>query len=328
MYQGLVWPPEQLFLGAEELEQRAKRCRGAVIRACADMRIESDLSALVPTLYLPFAAWLLRRRNRQRLPLVVGVCGGQGSGKSTVCRLLVETIEHGYGRRAASLSIDDIYKTHEDRQRMARQVHPLFATRGVPGTHDVGLGIEALRGLRCLRDGECMSLPSFDKACDTRRARAQWPRVAGPLDIILFEGWCVGAVAQSEQELREPVNALERDEDPGGRWRGYVNRALQGEYRELFRLLDVLVLLQVGGMARVFQWRQLQERKLAERSAEAGADERGMRIMSEPEVERFVMHYERVTRHILEEMPRRADIVFPVDHTHNPARVIINAPVP
>ncbi len=320
-----MWPREQLFIDPAEVERLTKQCRRAVDRARADMRIESDLAVLVPGLYLPLAAWLLHRRGQRRSPLAVGVCGGQGSGKSTVCRLLVETLGEGYGRRAVSVSIDDIYKTHEDRQRMAREIHPLFATRGVPGTHDVGLGIELLNSLLALAPAERQSIPAFDKASDTRRPRSQWPRVEGPLDIVLFEGWCVGAVAQAQTALREPVNELERNEDADGRWRRYVNRALEGPYRELFDLLDVLVLLEVDGMARVFEWRRLQERKLRARLAECG--ESGPRVMSQAEVDRFVMHYERITRHILEEMPRRADIVLRVNHTHNPAGVIINKPI-
>lgn len=317
------WPSQQQFLSDTCLAALARRCRPAFMAECAAMDIDNDLSAQLESLYLPLAAWLQARRGGDRKTQVVGVCGAQGSGKSTVCRLLGTVLGEAFDTPAVALSIDDMYETRERRAELAAQTHSLFATRGVPGTHDVALGLSTIEELGALQTGQTMALPTFDKATDTRLARHRWRRQRGPVATILFEGWCVGALAQSEAALMDPINILERNEDPDGVWRRAVNARLRGDYQQLFAPIDVLILLRVDGMHRVFQWRRLQEHKLA-RTAPANADSR---IMTDEQVDRFIMHYERLTRHILAEMPGRADIVFDLDDSHGAARVHINKPI-
>lgn len=231
-------------------------------------------------------------------PLVVGLCGPQGSGKSTLANALVRRFA-----RAATLSLDDLYKTRAERQAMARDVHPLFATRGVPGTHDVALG-EAV--LAAIDRGESVTLPRFDKGQDDRTAPADWPAVPEGLDLLVFEGWCVGAVPQPEVALDEPVNALERDEDRDGTWRRHVNLALRN-YASLFARVDILVLLLPPSFDTVLNWRLEQEHALV---ATDGV-RRG--VMSDAQVKRFVAHFERISRFVLCEMPPRADIIITLD---------------
>jgi D-glycerate 3-kinase len=240
-------------------------------------------------------------------PLRVGLCGAQGSGKSTMVAALAAQLA-SRGVRVAALSLDDCYLTHAERQALARTVHPLLATRGVPGTHDVSLAQRTFASLAL--PGET-ALPSFDKAVDDRREAARWPRIAGPADIVLFEGWCVGARPQAPEALRDPVNALERDEDPHGIWRRFVNAALEGPYRPLFDGFDRLILLQAPSFEVVFDWRREQERKLAQRLATSGG--KATAVMDEAKLGRFIAHYERLTRHILAEMPARADVLFSLD---------------
>ncbi len=318
------WPSQQLFLTDERLAALAERCRPAFVAECRAMRIDEDLSPLLESLYLPLAAWLRARRGHQVRAQVVGVCGAQGSGKSTFCRLLGAVLETGFDEPAVTLSIDDIYQTREQRQELAARTHPLFATRGVPGTHDVALGLDIVGRLMSLGEDEAVSLPVFDKAMDTRLAPVGWRRQRGPVATVLFEGWCVGALPENEAALIDPINVLEREEDGEGVWRRTVNENLRGDYQRLFALIDVLILLRVDGMHRVFQWRRLQEHKLA---AEAHANAADTKIMTDEQVNRFVMHYERLTRHILSEMPHRADIVLDLDESHSAARVHINNPI-
>ncbi len=324
---GISWPESQRFLTPSQLGALTRRCTTGFARLCRNMRIDDDLTPYLERLYLPLGAWLARRRTAQAEGLVVGVCGSQGSGKSTMSRLLEFTLREGLELPTARLSIDDIYLTREDRETLASRVHPLFRTRGVPGTHDIELGLRTLRRLRSQPAGGSTSIPSFDKATDTRRARAEWPRHEGRAEVILFEGWCVGACDQEPGSLLEPVNDLERREDPERTWRTRVNDALAGEYRALFDLLDVLILLEVDSMDRVFEWRRLQERKLAEQLRDEGIDPAGLSVMSGPQIDRFVMHYERLTRHILKEMPSRADIVLSIDDRHQISGVRINRPI-
>lgn len=233
-------------------------------------------------------------RSAPRLPLVVGICGAQGSGKSTLAAHLAERLG-GAGLRLATLSLDDLYKTRSERQRMAREVHPLFATRGVPGTHDVALGLETIAALE---RGEAAPLPRFDKSADDRAPREGWPLAPAGTQVLLLEGWCVGA--RPLPDVSEPVNALETLEDPSGLWRSHANAALAGEYQHLFARIDLLVLLAAPGWEVVAKWREQQE---AELRAKGGAA-----VMNPAQVSRFIQHYERLTRWILEEMPMRADL--------------------
>ncbi|GGL42378.1 kinase [Caulobacter rhizosphaerae] len=236
---------------------------------------------------------------------VVGICGPQGSGKTTTVRVVAALLE-AQGLTVATLSLDDLYLPRADRGALARDVHPLLRTRGVPGTHDVALGLAVLDGLA--GEGET-ALPRFDKAADDRAPVEAWRVVAGPVDIVLFEGWCVGARPEPAEALAAPVNALERERDPDGAWRVHVNAALAGPYRALFARLDLLVLFTAPDFETVLTWRLEQEAKLRERlaaTAQGGA-------MTDDEVAVFVQHYERLTRHIARETPARADVVVALD---------------
>jgi D-glycerate 3-kinase len=256
---------------------------------------------------LPLADALAARVRQSDSLVVVGLCGAQGSGKSTAAAVLCELLGQ-QDLPALAVSIDDFYLPHADRQELARRVHPLLATRGVPGTHDVELAQAVIESLA--EAGET-AVPSFDKAIDDRRPRPQWRRVEGPLRAVILEGWCVGARPEPAMELALPLNELERNEDAQGRWRAYVNAALQGPYAPLFARLSPLVLLAAPSFEVVLGWRTEQEHKLRERLQREGADV--SRVMSDEAIARFISHYERITRHILAEMPARADHLIALD---------------
>ena len=290
------------------------------------LELPPHLASLLTDYYWPLAGWIAHARASSTEPVVIGVCGGQGSGKSTLCRLLTLILDKGFALRTATLSIDDIYHTRVTRLKLAETVHPLFATRGVPGTHDVVLGLNTLTQLKTLKSGETLTIPRFDKADDTRAPRSKWTCQTGPVDIILFEGWCVGAVPEDSAALARPVNSLERVEDADGVWRHSVNEALAGDYQDLFRQLDHLVLLAVADFDDVVRFRRAQEHQLSQSLIPGGA-ERGHHLMNDEDIVRFVMHYERLTRHILSEMPARADIVVRLDHQQTVDTVAVNKPL-
>ncbi|MDH5834692.1 kinase [Luteimonas kalidii] len=237
---------------------------------------------------------------------VYGLSGLQGTGKSTLAAQLVATAA-GRGLRAVALSLDDVYLDRPERERLARAVHPLLATRGPPGTHDLPLALETLDALLA---GVTVRLPVFDKRTDRRRPRDVWPRV-DPVDLVVFEGWCLGATAQDEASLERPVNALERDADPGGQWRRHCNAALALAYPALWQRIDRLLFLQPPGFEVVPGWRWQQESM----SYTAPAPEPGMTLA---EVERFVQHFERVSRHLLQALPSRADAIATLDAARVP----------
>lgn len=237
----------------------------------------------------------------------VGLCGAQGSGKSTLAAVLRRLLQ-ARGLATVALSLDDFYLTRAQRAELARRVHPLLQTRGVPGTHDIALALHAIESLQ--RPGE-VALPSFDKARDDRRPQPDWPRVSAPVQVILFEGWCLCATPQPAAALAQPVNELEALEDGNGTWRRYANAALGAGYRRLCELLDYRVFLAAPGFEVVYRWRLQQEHELRQRVAAQGADP--SQLMSDAQLGRFVRHYERLTRHMLEDMPARADVVIRLD---------------
>jgi D-glycerate 3-kinase len=271
-------------------------------------RLPAAFAVTVEKVCAPLAARIAAGPARQ----VVGVCGPQASGKSTATAVVRRLLE-GRGLKVALFSLDDLYLTHAERQALARDVHPLFATRGVPGTHDVALGEALIAALQA--PGET-AIPAFDKASDDRRPRAEWPRFDGPADVVLFEGWCVGARPQTPAELTAPVNELERERDPDATWRRRVNAELAGPYQRLFARLTSLVLLQAPSFEVVLGWRLEQEHKLRDRITRQGDD--GARVMSDQAVEAFIRHYERLTRHILAYMPEHADVVVKLGSDRQP----------
>ncbi len=236
---------------------------------------------------------------------LIGLNGAQGSGKSTLAWQLTERLSRQHRLRTAVLALDDLYLTHAERQRLAADVHPLLATRGVPGTHDVALGQELLSRLPRLSQNEMLQVPRFIKAADDRAPRTEWPTLTGPFDLLLFEGWCVGTPPQAELQLQTPINALEAETDADGRWRRWVNEQLAGPYQSLFAPLQRLIFLQAPDFDCVLGWRLQQERGDNARDA-SGNDER---LMDEAALRHFIAHYERLTRHALITLPQIAQAV-------------------
>lgn len=233
---------------------------------------------------------------------VLGISGLQGSGKSTLTAQVAAAAQAD-GLSAARLSLDDVYLTAAQRRALAAGAHPLLSTRGPPGTHDVAL---ALATIDALRAGRTPPLPRFDKLGDDRLPEAHWPRPARPLDLLVLEGWCLGVPPESDAALQAPINALERDEDADGRWRRYCNAALGRDYPGLWSAVDVLCLLQAPGFEVVHRWRWQQEQAL--RNARAGSEG-----MAPARFERFIQHFERISRHALRTLPPLADMVVPLD---------------
>lgn len=268
-------------------------------------RLPASYTEVVDGYWQPLATRIAREATRHK-PLIVGINGAQGSGKSTVCRFL-EALLKTRGLRAFTLSLDDLYLTKAERAALAAEVHPLFATRGVPGTHAIGMGLDIIESVLA---GRAFTLPRFDKAADDRTAEGE--TITGPVDVLLLEGWCIGALPQPAEALAQPVNALEAEEDADGIWRTLVNRFLGGDYARLFGMIDLLIMLKVASFDAVIVNRSLQEAKLRATNPDAPG------VMDEHALTRFVSHYERLTRWMLAEMPARADLVFEIGQDQRP----------
>ncbi len=222
----------------------------------------------------------VRARHPNR-PALVGVSGAQGSGKSTVCALLEATNRP----RFAWFSLDDVYLTREEREERARlQERAVFAVRGPPGTHDL-----TLAGGLIARLGKALKtpLPRFDKARDDREPEEKWPVFKGPAEAVLIDGWCLGALAS--EDIDDPMNAIEA-EDGDCYWRQSVSTALAGRYAAFFHAFDAIVYLQAPNWEIVRRWRGEQEEQTLGRT---------LTREEHAALDRFIMHYERVTRDML-----------------------------
>ena len=311
-------PANMHTLTADEILKIADRTRASFLAATKQMMLDNNLDQALIDVYIPLAACLAKQADDYRAPRIIGINGAQGSGKSTLCKLLQIVLEEGFAKRVTTFSIDDIYLTHAERETLAEKSHPLLKTRGVPGTHDVELGLQLLTDLRGIEAGQSINIPVFDKSIDDRCPEKDFRQVTGPIDLVLFEGWCVGAKPQRDPALALPVNSLERLEDPDQVWRRYVNEQLENDYKWFFREIDFLIMLKIPGISSVMEWRSKQERKLAK------ASPGGHKIMDTAALQRFIMHYERLTRAMLTEMPDRADLVLKLNRNQQIDGVLIN----
>ncbi|MEO8460568.1 MAG: kinase [Dokdonella sp.] len=251
---------------------------------------------------------LLARVRKHRKPWLIGLSGLQGSGKSTFAKQLIAAAKRR-GIASITMSLDDFYLPHRERTQLARDMHPLFATRGVPGTHDISLLRTTLAALKTASVAAPAHLPRFDKGRDTRVPRSRWRRVTRPPQLVVLEGWCVGVSEQSIEELLRPLNPLERSEDRHRLWRSYANEKLATSYQAIWKRFAALIVLQAPSFAVVKRWRGEPEKKLRKR----GAPE----AMSPKELNRFLQHFERISRHALHDLPARADILVGLDPQHS-----------
>ncbi|KAI0776290.1 P-loop containing nucleoside triphosphate hydrolase protein [Trametes elegans] len=235
-------------------------------------------------------------------PLIVGVQGPQGSGKTYLTSILRDVLQgQPHGLSVAVLSIDDLYLPHEGLVSLAA-AHPdnaLLRGRGQPGTHDVPLGTEVLNKLKRINDAGApergVELPSFDKSLfDGEGDRA--PRgtvVRPPVDVVLFEGWCVGfypiPVEEVERRYSQPIEGLGDDFLQRNGFRVHdvldVNERLKS-YVSWWNLFDAFIQIkppQAHPYTYIYKWRLQQEHNMKARNGGKG--------MSDEQVERFVDRY-------------------------------------
>ena len=255
--------------------------------------------------FMPVADQVEKHQQALERPLVLGINGCQGSGKSTLADLLV-LLFSVKGLSAVALSVDDFYLTLRERQALAESKHPLLLTRGVPGTHDVGLAIATLQQLR--KGNAPVNIPRFDKSIDDRSESSE--QQTKPVDVIILEGWCLGAAAADS--IAPACNDLESLEDPEGVWRNYVNQQLKTHYKEWHSLVDLWIMLKAPAFSSVFRWRKEQEDKLRAKLMAAGVTQTSG-LMDDQQLQRFIQHYQRVTENILDTLPDQVHFLYSLD---------------
>lgn len=248
----------------------------------------------------PLADQIISLHSKQNAPVLIGINGAQGTGKTTLCQFLCLLLNI-QGKKVVTLSIDDFYLSRAERSKLANQVHPLLQTRGVPGTHNMRLMADTLGALLSQQQ---VRLPAFDKSVDDCVDQALWPLSPVDTEIVLFEGWCVGAGSIVESELDPPVNNLEREEDPEKIWRKYICDQLNDDYQCIFNRLDYLIMLKAPSFDLIYQWRLNQEKQLVKKAQHSS------HIMDENEIARFIQYYERLTKMMLKDLPAKSDSVL------------------
>ena len=256
--------------------------------------------------YIPFCNRLFKQYKSRKRPLLISLSGGQGSGKSTIAQILKIVLQLNFNLNVVCFSIDDFYKTSSERKKMSKYIHPLFLTRGVPGTHDCKMLYRTINAL-LKKKFNSVKIPKFDKSIDDRFKVRYWQKIKKKPDIIIFEGWCVGAGPQQLKELKKPMNILEKEEDTKLTWRKKVNNELKTNYKKIYNLIDKKVYLKVPNFKHVLKWRILQEKKLRLKSKK--------KTMNNNQIKRFIMFYERLTTHMAKNF-KKNDVVVLIDDSH------------
>ena len=258
--------------------------------------------------FLPISKMINTNYLKHKKTQIIGLSGGQGSGKSTISNILKIILKENFNLETIVFSIDDFYKTIKERKIMAKKISPLFLTRGVPGTHDTKMLYSCIKNLKSSKFKKII-IPKFDKAIDNRASKNKWLKVKKKPNVVVFEGWCVGAEPQKKKDLLISINKLEKQNDYKKTWRNKVNQELKQDYKKIFKLIDKIIFLKVPSFKYVFKWRLLQEKKLR-------ASSKGNKTMSDNQIKKFIMFYERLTKHMLKTLTHKADSVIKIDNNH------------
>ena len=259
---------------------------------------------------IPLCFWISKKADKKR-PYFVGLAGGQGTGKTTVSSIIEIVLRKYFKLNIFKISIDDFYKTRKERISLSKKIHPMLLTRGVPGTHDVNMMSNFFKKTKS-KNFRSLKLPKFDKAIDDRCDKKLWYSIKKRPDVIIFEGWCVGARAENNNTLKKHINALERKEDKKLVWRKFVNQQLKLKYKKLYAQLDCLLFLKAGSFSLLQKWRLKQEKKL--RLNNVGI--KNSKIMNKKDVIKFMQTYQRVTQNMFKNMPKYASIILNLNSNH------------
>ncbi len=189
-------------------------------------------------------------------PIIVGISGGQGSGKSTLSSALSKKLEIEK-IPSAVLSLDDFYLTKDERKKLSRKIHPLAVRRGVPGTHDTAFLNRVLSFLRKQNYPLPIKIPGFEKGIDDRKPPEFWASITEYPRVVFIEGWCIGAF--SKNIAATPETEWELNNDPNGIWKKWTKNQAK-KYEEIWKSIDFLIFIEQKDFDQVVddRWRQEQ----------------------------------------------------------------------
>ena len=273
---------------------------------------------MIKSFLIPISFWISEKAKNKR-PYIVGLAGGQGTGKTTISSIISIILRKYFKLNVFTISIDDFYKTRKERLILSQKVHPLLMTRGVPGTHDVNIMLDFFKRIK-RKNFKSLKLPKFNKAIDDRYSNNLWYSVKKRPDIIIFEGWCVGAKAEKNNTLVKPINSLETLNDKKLKWRKFVNKQLQSKYKKLYDQLNCLLYLKSKNFSLLRKWRIKQEEKLRLKNKRFN----NHKIMNNKEVINFMQTYQRVTQNMYKNVPKYASIILYLNSNHQIKSVVYN----
>ncbi len=265
---------------------------------------------MIKSFLIPVSFWIASKANKSK-PYFVGLAGGQGTGKTTVSSIIAIVLRKYFKLNVFKISIDDFYKTRKERISLSKKIHPFLITRGVPGTHDINIMLKFFKKTKS-KSFRSLKLPKFNKAIDDRCKKNLWYSIKKRPDVIIFEGWCVGAKAEKDNSLKKSINSLEKKEDTNLVWRKFVNQQLKLKYKKLYAQLNCLLFLKAGSFSLLQQWRLKQEKKL--RLKNKGI--RNNKIMNKKDVIKFMQTYQRVTQNMLKHAPKYSSIILNLNRNH------------
>ena len=271
----------------------------------------SNKDKMLKSYLIPVCFWISKKANNKQ-PYFVGLAGGQGTGKTTISSLLEIILRKYFKLNVFKISIDDFYRTRKERFSLSKKVHPLLMTRGVPGTHDIKIMLDFFRKSKT-KKFKSFKLPKFNKAIDDRCKKNQWYTIKKRPDVVIFEGWCVGARAEKNSTIKKSINSLEKANDAQLIWRNYVNKQLKTKYKKLYDQLDCLVYLKAKNFSLLQKWRLIQEKKLWLKNKNKKTNNK---IMSKGDVINFMQTYQRVTQNMFKFAPRYASIILNLNSNH------------
>ena len=293
-------------------------CFGKVKKECFKFIKAQEISTekfkgkekMLKSFLIPLCDWIAQKADKKK-PYIVGLAGGQGTGKTTISSLISIILKKYFKKNVFRVSIDDFYKTRKDRSKLSKSIHPMLMTRGVPGTHDLKLMQTFFKNVK-QKSFRSIKVPKFDKSIDDRYPKKNWYNVNKKPDIIIFEGWCVGAKAEENKSLLKSINEMEKNRDKKLIWRKYVNAQLKTNYKKLYSQLNSLVYLKAKDFSLLQKWRLKQENKLKLKSKKNSKN----KIMNKNEVLEFMQTYQRVTENMFKKAPKYASIIMNLNSNH------------
>ncbi|MGV0023521.1 glycerate kinase [Phormidesmis priestleyi] len=274
-----------------------------------ELKITKLVNETLWNLWLPLAIQIADWRRAKLNPLIQGFLGGQGTGKTTLTEILKLILKH-LGYHTISFSLDDLYLTYDDRQRLQAQ-DPRLIRRGPPGTHDIALGLQILAQLK---QRQPTQIPQFDKSLWQGAGDRIHPKPVSEVDIVLFEGWFVGARPISATKFEMAPDPIVTSSDRT--FAQDMNDRLH-DYLPLWEQLDRLIVLYVPDYRLSKVWRKEAEHKMIAQ---------GKSGMSDVEIDAFVeyfwqaLHPELFIKPLVSQS-EFVDLVIEINSDHSPGAV-------